>query len=158
MQITVNIVNKPSRWAHAHATFHFGRKTGKIWVLTRDANKSVSDHYRCIGQAARDANGTEVVAIYANDTNARICATLLERMGRTVLGAETLPFAVLETYSPQRDGYDIGLTDPETIKFHLGRKCDRRRKSLDLGIAGKADKVARSLSVEDMRAAILARK
>jgi hypothetical protein len=156
MQFTIEKIQKRSKTSHDHATFHFGRKTGKVWLLSRNViGNSVSDYYRHIGQC--DANDPKVVHIWSNDPNASLVASWLAQKGFKPHGPTFNSDTQLTSWNPKRDGYDFRFTDPQTIRNALGLPSQMRRKSLDLGVAGKADKVARSLSIEDMRAGIVAR-
>lgn len=157
MQFTIEAVQKRSKTAHEHATFHFGRKTGKVWLLSRNVNgNSCNDYYRHVGQC--DANDPKVVHIWSNDPNAKLLAAFLFQKGFKPHGTTFQGDTQLKAWNPKRDGYDFRFTSPDTIRGALGLPCHKRRKSLDLGKVAVGTEMARKLSVADMRAAILARK
>jgi hypothetical protein len=104
-----------------------------------------------------DANDPKVVLFSEDTFQTRLLAVFLHQKGFKPVGVTYVGDTQLNSYNPKRDGYDFRLTNAETIRGALGLPCQKRRKSLDLGLVAKGSEMARKLSVSDMRAAILAR-
>jgi len=153
MQRTIHWDNKPTHLTHGQVTI-FSDGT-RLLMLTRERTKSVQAEYLHIGSVHKDAEGS-VMVLWGDSTPYRLIAKWLSDNGRRVFGAAVDSSIKVSAYCPKLDGYSPALTSIESIRHALGIGSKPRRKSLNLGVRGKADNGPDS--VQDMRAAILARQ